>query len=508
MEDKLHVKDFMGKDEEGLRKQGRQTEEEFKKRMEEFSIQDAVDQFVLKKDLFVLKREGDVFNEYNVDDKVLGEGTYGVVFKAKDKTTGEEVAIKRIPREKIRNYQRFLNEITALKTLDHPNVIKLFEIFEDEDDVYLVQELCTGGELFDYIVNQEFLSEQQAAAIFKQVLHSVMYCHKNAICHRDLKPENFMFKAPGEGSNLKLIDFGLSTSYFKASTGGAVEYTRMTTRAGTAFFMAPEVLESNYSNACDMWSCGVILYVMLCGYPPFDGDTEEEILLNVQSGEYDFDDEVWEKVSDEAKDLINKLLVPENDRLSPKEALDHPWLQSTDTGDKITDLGMNHIKRLKKFQKAKNFKKAVLTFIASRVTDSEIEKEIATFRQLDKNKDGYITKLELKAAMQKHHTEEEVEDILRSCDTDKNGAINYTEFIAATLDNLIISSASRIEKAFKLFDKDNDGKINARELEEVLSGESKFESILIISKKLSNFSMVYFSLSFFILITINKWREL
>jgi calcium-dependent protein kinase len=194
---------------------------------------------------------------------VLGEGTYGVVFKAKDKTTKEEVAIKRIAREKIRNYQRFLNEITALKTLDHPNVIKLFEIFEDEDDVYLVQELCTGGELFDYIVNQEFLSEFQAATIFKQIMHAVMYCHKNAICHRDLKPENFMFKSPGEGANLKLIDFGLSTSYFKVSNIGEAKYTRMTTRAGTAFFMAPEVLESSYSSACDLWSCGVILYVML-----------------------------------------------------------------------------------------------------------------------------------------------------------------------------------------------------------------------------------------------------
>lgn len=281
-----------------------------------------------------------------------------------------------------------------------------------------------------------------------------------------------MFKASAEGSNLKLIDFGLSTSYFK-TVGGKTQYTRMTTRAGTAFFMAPEVLEANYTNACDMWSCGVILYVMLCGYPPFDGDTEEEILLNVQSGEYDFGDEVWDKVSDDAKDLIKKLLVPEDDRLSPKEASEHPWLKNMHIEAKKTDLGVNHIKRLKKFQKAKNFKKAVLTFIASRIGDEEIQKEIDIFRRLDTNKDGYITIHELKEAMKKHHTEKEVEEIMMSCDTDKNGAINYTEFIAATLDNIIIGSAKRIEKAFKLFDKDNDGKINASELEAVLSGEGK-----------------------------------
>lgn len=181
MEQKIHVNDFMGADEESLQKETISDEEEFIKKMKDFSIQEAIDQFILKKELFVLKREGDVFNDYEVEDKVLGEGTYGVVFRARDKVTKEEVAIKRIPREKIRNYQRFLNEITALKTLDHPNVIKLFEIYEDEDDVYLVQELCTGGELFDYIVNQEFLSEHQASVIFQQILHSVLYCHKNAI---------------------------------------------------------------------------------------------------------------------------------------------------------------------------------------------------------------------------------------------------------------------------------------------------------------------------------------
>lgn len=139
--------------------------------------------------------------------------------------------------------------------------------------------------------------------------------------------------------------------------------------------------------------------------------------------------------------------------------------------DKKVDLGSNVIKRLQKFQKAKKFKKAVLTFIASRVMDSEIQKEIDLFRALDKNKDGYITMLELKAAMKQHHSEKEIEEILRGCDTDKNGAINYSEFIAATLDSLIVNSASRIEKAFKLFDKDGNGKINAKELEEVLAGE-------------------------------------
>lgn len=247
----------------------------------------------------------------------------------------------------------------------------------------------------------------------------------------------------------------------------------MSTRAGTPFFMAPEVLEQNYSNACDMWSCGVILYVMLCGYPPFDGDTEEEIFLAIQNGTFDFNDEVWDHVSDEAKHLILNLLTPEQNRLSIKEVIEHPWLANLNAGEKLKSesLGANQIKRLKHFQKAKNFKKAVLTFIASRVADSDVQKEMDSFKRLDKNKDGYITMIELKEAMQKHHTEKEIEEILKSCDTDKNGAINYTEFIAASLDSIIVNNISKIEKAFKLFDRNGDGSINAKELEEVLTGE-------------------------------------
>jgi len=181
--------------------------------------------------------------------KILGEGTYGVARKAIDKETGEVRAVKTIHREKIRNYQRFLNEVNALKTLDHPNVVKLFEIYEDDDHVHLVMEYLSGGELFDYIIKQEYLDEYRAAQIFKQILHSVLYCHKNAICHRDLKPENFMFESTSKEANLKLIDFGLSCSYYRALASGAGKYARMTTRAGTAYFIAPEVLEENYSMA-------------------------------------------------------------------------------------------------------------------------------------------------------------------------------------------------------------------------------------------------------------------
>ena len=192
-----------------------------------------------------------------------------------------------------------MGEVAALKTLDHPNIIKLYEVYEDKDCVYLVQEYCEGGELFDYIAEQERLSEKEAARIFHQITSSILYCHKNCICHRDLKPDNFMMASKSPESPVKLIDFGLSRSFFKYHDQGRGEMLRMETRAGTALYMAPEVLKKDYSNACDTWSIGVILYIMLSGLLPFEGTTDAEIEESIMNLNYDYDDEVWEDISDE-----------------------------------------------------------------------------------------------------------------------------------------------------------------------------------------------------------------
>jgi len=165
-----------------------------------------------------------------------------------------------------------------LQQLDHPNVIKLYEYFEDEENVYLVCELCAGGELFDRIIKAEFFEEDQAAEIFRQILQALNYCHTQNIVHRDLKPENFLFQTEADDSDLKIIDFGLS----KIMEGGRIH--RMKTRAGTPYYISPEVLAGNYDVSCDMWSAGCMLYILLCGYPPFYGDNNQEILEMVRVG--------------------------------------------------------------------------------------------------------------------------------------------------------------------------------------------------------------------------------
>jgi calcium-dependent protein kinase len=186
----------------------------------------------------------------------------------------------------------------------------------------LVTEICAGGELFDRIVAEEFFTEPMAARTFRQILMALNYCHSENIVHRDLKPENFLFQSKDANSDLQIIDFGLS----KIMATGKLQ--RMKTRAGTPYYISPEVLMGNYDVSCDMWSAGCMLYILLCGYPPFYGDDNKEILEMVQKGIFDFDGEEWDEVSSEAKDLIKKLICKPERRLTAQEALNHKWVKN------------------------------------------------------------------------------------------------------------------------------------------------------------------------------------
>lgn len=445
---------------------------EFEKNKAAFDFKQIVSAFILKKDYFITHKTTDIFLDYDIDDKPIGEGSFGVVYKAREKSTNIIRAVKQIFNENITNYDGFMTEVSALKTLDHPNVVKLFEVYQDKNCVFLVLEYLDGGELFDYITDRDHLTEADAARFFKQMMSAIIYCHKNRICHRDLKPDNFMLASKDQDAYIKLIDFGLSRSFYKFQGEGQGEIIRMETRVGTSLYMAPEVLTKNYTNACDTWSLGVILYIMLCGCPPFDGEDDQEIYAAIKNLDYDFNDEVWNEVSDDAKDLISKILVEEKRRITPKEALNHPWVKQFNKNDK-TEISSIYLKRLESFKNSSKLKKAILSFLATKSSDKDIQEEIALFNKFDKNKDGYITINELKKGIKCIHdiSDEDIEAIMSSIDTDKNGAINYNEFIAATLNSKISGDIDRITKAFEFFDLDNDGLIDENELKAALAGK-------------------------------------
>ena len=234
----------------------------------------------------------------------LGSGSYGKVFQVKNKITGETRACKQLAIKHIQNYEKFMLEINILSKMDHPNIIKLYEVFEDKRYVYLVMEECTGGELFDKIIerlqNDSIFTEKEAAKIFKQMMMSIAYCHKEGICHRDLKPENLLLLNKKDDTNIKVIDFGLS-NIFIDKQGKEI---KMTSKVGTAYYVSPEVLSGNYDKSCDVWSAGVILYILLCGDPPFNGANDNEIYKKIKTKKFGYTNPLWSNISDEAKDLI------------------------------------------------------------------------------------------------------------------------------------------------------------------------------------------------------------
>jgi len=266
--------------------------------------------------------KGRIEEYWDIKDK-LGQGSFGTVRRCIRKSDGQEAAVKIIRKRDLnkKELKTLDREAEILTKATHPNCVLLYDIFDTKHHLYLVMELCTGGELFDAICEQNF-NERDAAKVVRQITEALIYLHEKGIVHRDLKPENLLY-ATKEKKNIKLMDFGLA----KALDG---DDEALTTRCGTLHYVAPEVLSKNpYSNACDYWSVGVVLYVLLCGYLPFYHEERAITVRLVRSGKFDFDDEEWSGVSDNAKDLIRQLLELDVDkRITGPQILAHPFITS------------------------------------------------------------------------------------------------------------------------------------------------------------------------------------
>mmetsp|Transcript_104088 Transcript_104088/g.301120 ORF Transcript_104088/g.301120 Transcript_104088/m.301120 type:complete len:316 (-) Transcript_104088:84-1031(-) len=264
---------------------------------------------------------GKISDHYDLAKKNLGKGAYGAVVKATCKDTGEAKAVKVIVRSKLKSADRFKQEIAILKDLDHKHIIRLDDTFEDSKKIYLVMELCAGGELFDRIIQGGHFTEPQASILMQQIVMAISYLHANFVCHRDLKPENFLFASNEcvEKNSIKIVDFGLACKFKPGEL--------MTTKAGTPYYVAPEVLQGKYDHRADCWSLGVILYAMLCGYPPFFGGSEQDVLAKVREGSFTFSPSDWSNTSEGAKDLVRRLLKKNpKERFTTEQVLNHSWI--------------------------------------------------------------------------------------------------------------------------------------------------------------------------------------
>jgi len=260
---------------------------------------------------------------YDLKD-VIGRGAFSVVHMAVSKTTEEKVAVKIIDKKEASAEQddkRLHTEVSILKKVHHQNIVCLKDMYETSEKLYLVMELVTGGELFDKIVEKGSYSEKEASATIQKILSAVEYLHAIGIAHRDLKPENLLLKSDDD-TEVMLSDFGLSKII------GAD--TMMQTACGTPYYVAPEVLSAvGYGPEVDLWSVGVISYLLLCGFPPFYGESLPEVFEQIMKAEYEFPEPYWNDISKEAKDFINKLLlVDPTKRSNATQALRHPWIQN------------------------------------------------------------------------------------------------------------------------------------------------------------------------------------
>lgn len=419
-------------------------------------------------ELFIIGNDKKFVDVYTVG-ACLGTGSFGEVKKVVHKVTGQERAVKVFLKDlnSAASYRTTKNEIEILRRLNHPAIIKLYEYFEDDRKLYLVLEKCNGGELFDQISQKKTLNEGISAKICKQLFSAVLYLHENFIVHRDIKPENIMLEDSDDILNIKLIDFGTATVFNRKA--------KLTSLTGSTYYISPEVIEGSYNEKCDMWSCGVILYILLSGCPPFPGNSDEQILDRIRIGKYSFQGAVWDQVSNEAKDLIKKLLCPEMLRLSAFEALSHPWIQSNGnyplpSPETITNL----ISNLQVFQSLNKLRDAINTFITSQVISLQETKDIREmFKAIDTNGDGKLSKQEMVNGFVANNDIEDqekyIEKIMQEVDSDGNGYIDYNEFIKATISEKTLYSRENIKKTFDMFDLDGSSKISSAELQKIFS---------------------------------------
>ena len=423
-------------------------------------------------DIIVNKVDGVPGENYDIKKK-LGEGSYGVVWKVEHRQTGLTRAMKKIIKnQKSRNdsESEILNEINILKKMDHPNIVKIFEFYNSPEGYYLITEFCQDGELFNEIVDNAPFPEPIAANIMYQIFSAVNYCHSMNIIHRDLKPENILIeKKEGKKYSIKIIDFGTAKLYEKNKSEKKV--------IGSSYYIAPEVLTESYNQMCDLWSCGIILYILLSGKAPFSGKTDSIILEKIKIGKYNMAIKPFENVSSEVKDFIQCLLQKSpNKRITAQKALEHPWFKKYDIKSDVIETNVDRIKKsldnINKYNPELKLQQVVIAYLVHNIPQLQIIKDAyKIFLTYDDNMDGKITKKEMakvfKTVLKMKETDWEVDNIFKKLDNDNNGYIEYEEFVRASIDKEIFVNDEIMLFAFKFFDKDGSGEITIDELKTV-----------------------------------------
>lgn len=430
---------------------------------------------------------------YDLGANIGQPGQFGYARLVTLKSTKEVRACKVIAKSKFMRHKdrdyatKFLEqlrgEIDVMRKVSHKHIIRMHDVYEDESDLYIVMELCTGGELFDRISEKGQYSEADASKVLKEIFEGLNYLHSNKIAHCDLKPDNFLFLTKKDDSPIKIIDFGM------AKFVGRRQYFH--SLDGTPYYVAPEVIQGKYSEHCDLWSMGVVMFVMLFGFPPFHSsktgsEGDKEIFAQICKG---FDANVKDgygaffpkalPVSETARDLMTKLLTQDTaKRLTASETLEHAWFSGkADTKPLVSGVLTN----LSSFTKASKFRVELLKMMTDQLDDHDLASLKKTFEAIDENGDKVITVSELRKAIEKFGGEkkdlETIVNLMKTADVDGDGALSYEELIMTTVQRKLLNKEERLWQTFCKLDQNGDGKISKAEIEAAL-GKGKADEII------------------------------
>ena len=412
---------------------------------------------------FIHQKTTKLSSDYKIIKK-LGSGAFSEVFLIQNRVTGVLDCSKIIQLSSLNDFEGedIMNEIKTLSDMDHPNIMKIKGFYKTNNHLYIISEYLSGGELFDRIIEAHNFNEVQAANLIQQILSAVSYLHKRGIIHRDLKPENIVFESDAKDSLIKIIDFGTSRQLKKGE--------KLKSRLGTAYYIAPEVLQLNYDSKCDVWSCGVILFIFIFGFPPFNGKNDDEIFEKIKKGTFKFPDSP--KVSSEVKSLITKMLsVNPEHRPTADDLLKEPWFQKMKQTNLTLEQQTLPIQNLKQFKCKYDFQKAILLYFVSFFDLKEEKTRLYNvFKSIDKDGDGQLDRKEVKEAYSKNESifssEEEIDEIFNKIDVNNTGHIDFSEFLLATLDYKKGIREKELRQIFNLIDKDKSGNLEKEEIAE------------------------------------------
>jgi len=414
-----------------------------------------------------------ITDKYDVQGDKLGSGYNGDVITARHLINGKLYAVKAFKLHGVswEKREELRDETEIFLGLDHPHVVRLTDVYESEDRLDLVMECMEGGELYERVIERRKFSEVDAAIATKQMLLAVNYLHHHGVVHRDLKLENFLYEKK-ETNHLKLIDFGFSKLWEPS--------TKMKLSCGTLAYVAPEVLSKSYTSKCDLWSLGVITFILLVGYMPFSGSEQKQMSL-IRSGEYTMKKQPWSKVSATGHDFVRKLLVVDVEaRFSAAQALEHPWIASEASeavvDDSITESLIN-------FAQASKFRRACMSVMAWSLTTEERAQVRDAFMELDSSQTGAIKLADFKKVLETRCSDKQSAAIFGALDVSHDDEIHYSEFLAAMMSSRFQLHDNLLKATFRRFDADSSGYITADNLRTVLGeGVSDADVNLIVAQ--------------------------